>query len=115
MALDGGGGARCPQGALSRSDDHFLRPTAQLAAAHGWRQILLVSSGYHLARAEAVFQKAGLDVMPAGAEFLGLDGLDGLDGKGSWRVVPRSRGFDLIGYWAHEQVGWLFYRWKGWV
>ena len=82
------------------------------AAAHGWRRVLLVSSGYHLARAEAVFRKAGLDVMPAGAEFLGLDGLDG---KGSWMVVPRSRGFDLIGYWAHEQVGWIFYRWKGWV
>ncbi len=86
--------------------------TAQLADAHGWRRILLVSSGYHLARAEAVFRKAGLDVMPAGAEFLGLDGLDGKD---SWRVVPRSRGFDLIGYWAHEQVGWLLYRWNGWV
>ena len=86
--------------------------TAQLARGQKWQRVILVSSGYHLARAEAVFRKAGLEVLPAGAEFLGLDSLGGKDG---WQLVPRGRGFELLGCWAHEQVGWLYYRLKGWV
>ena len=86
--------------------------TAQLARAQQWRRVILVSSGYHLARAEAVFRKAGLEVLPVGAEFLGLDSLGG---EGSFSLIPRGRGFELSSYWIHEQLGWLYYRLKGWV
>lgn len=86
--------------------------TAQLARAKHWQRIVVVTSGYHLRRAEATFRKAGLEITPVGAEFLGLDALGG---GHEFSLVPRGRGFELIRYWIHEQLGWLYYRWKGWV
>ncbi len=86
--------------------------TLRLATEHKWTRLVLVTSGYHLKRAEAIFRKLGITVIPAGAEFLGLDALGGKD---AWMVVPRLRGFELMRYWVHEQVGLVYYRMRGWI
>ena len=86
--------------------------TAQLAKSKGWKRILVVTSGYHLRRAEATFRKLGLEITPVGAEFLGLDG-GGPDQR--FLPVPQVRGFQLMNFWVHEQIGWFYYRWKGWI
>lgn len=85
--------------------------TALLAKARHWQRILVVSSGYHLRRAEATFRKVGLEITPVGAEFLGLDSLGGR----GFLLVPQGRGFELMKFWVHEQVGWLYYWCKGWI
>jgi uncharacterized SAM-binding protein YcdF (DUF218 family) len=88
------------------------RRTGELAARHGWKRVILVSSGYHLRRAEAVFRKAGVPVEPVGAEFLGLERSDG-----GFRVqlVPDTQNLRFFRYWLHEELGWLYYRAKGWL
>lgn len=86
--------------------------TATLAQAQHWHRILMVTSGYHLRRAEATFRKAGVGVIPVGAEFLGLDALGG---GHEFALVPRVRGFELMKFWVHEEIGWWYYRWKGWI
>lgn len=85
---------------------------ARLCQERKWTRLVLVSSGYHLKRSEALFKKLGVPVMPVGAEFLGLDSLGGRE---RWHVVPRNRGFELLGYWVHEQVGMIYYRLRGWI
>ncbi len=86
--------------------------TVQLAKSKGWKRILVVSSGYHLRRAEATFHKLGLEITPVGAEFLGLDA-GGSEQR--FLLVPQERGFQLMNFWVHEQIGWYYYRWKGWI
>jgi uncharacterized SAM-binding protein YcdF (DUF218 family) len=86
--------------------------TAALARRMGWRRILLVSTASHLRRGEAVFRRAGLEVHPVGCEFIGLDRMAA---KSRWTLIPRIDGFQLWNTWFHEQVGWYYYRLKGWA
>jgi uncharacterized SAM-binding protein YcdF (DUF218 family) len=86
--------------------------TAELARRLGWRRVIVVSSACHLRRAEATFRKAGLDVEMVGCEFIGVDRMAS---RHHWTVVPRIEGFLLCNAWLHEQVGWLYYRLKGWA
>ncbi|HTH49084.1 MAG TPA: YdcF family protein [Candidatus Limnocylindria bacterium] len=97
-------------GICADTHDEAVR-AVQLARAQHWQRIVVVTSGYHLRRAEATFRKLGLEIIPAGAEFLGLDS----DGAFQFLPVPRLRGFELMKFWVHEQIGWFYYRWKGWV
>lgn len=98
-------------GMCANTHDEAQR-TVALARTKRWQRVLVVTSGYHLRRAEATFRKAGLEIMPVGAEFLGLDAVGG-GHEFSW--VPRGRGFELMEFWVHEQIGWIYYKWKGWV
>lgn len=94
------------------SDTHVeAMRVARLARERGWHSVLLVTSAYHLSRATALFKRAGVAASPCGAEYLGLDSL----GAGMWRAAPTVRGFDLMRYWTHEQLGWLYYRARGWL
>lgn len=83
----------------------------QLADERGWEKLILVTSAFHMRRAEGVFRAAGLDVTCFAADFNGLAGLE----NAGWRVVPtpgRLQAFDL---WLHEIVGTWVYRWRGWI
>lgn len=86
---------------------------AAMARTNGWRRVLLVTSGYHLRRGEAALRKAGVpEVHAVGAEFAG-DGTAG--GGGGWQFLPDVERLRLWSRWTHEQLGWWYYRWKGWV
>ena len=74
--------------------------------------MLVVSTAAHLRRAEATFRKTGLEVHPVGCDFVGLDRLAA---KGQWLWVPRLDGFLLVNTWIHEEIGWFYYRLKGWA
>ena len=43
--------------------------TKELLDAHGWRRVLLVTHATHMPRSVAMFQKAGVSVMPAPLRF----------------------------------------------
>jgi len=78
----------------------------------GWKRILLVTSAIHMRRAVAVFEKAGIEVVPAPCDFR-VAGIT---------VSRRPSGpLPQIGYvdqftaaW-HEWIGWWIYRWRGWL
>lgn len=86
--------------------------TAELVRQRGWKRVIVVSSGYHLRRAEGVFRRAGVPAEMVGAEFSGLEHAEG----DPWiRLVPTSLHLRLFRDWMHEELGLLYYRAKGWI
>ena len=85
--------------------------TKVLAEKNGWKKIILVTSANHMRRAEALFKKTGLEVVSVGSDFEGLSSLEA-DFR-IYSIVPGSGGFDKLGYYLHEQVGWLYYKAAG--
>ncbi len=98
-------------GVCADTRDEAVR-TAELVRQRGWKRVIVVSSGYHLRRAEAVFRQAGVPAEMVGAEFSGLEHSEG----DAWiRPVPTSLNFRLFRDWLHEELGLLYYRAKGWI
>jgi uncharacterized SAM-binding protein YcdF (DUF218 family) len=86
---------------------------AAMARTNGWRRIILVTSGYHLRRGEAAMRKAGVpEVYGVCAEFAGDVVAEGIR---KWQILPDNDRLRLVNRWTHEQLGWWYYRWKGWV
>jgi len=83
-----------------------------LAKEHRWQRILLVTSAYHLGRAIAIFQKAGVPVAGIACDFRAV-GVP--PEERTLPLVPRERNFVLLTLYLHEQVGWLVYWAHGWV
>ena len=69
---------------------------ARAARAHGWRRIGLVTSAWHMRRAERLCRAAGVDVVPLAADHLGVPVWHGL-----YSLVP-------IGYgaWLQQKAVW---------
>jgi len=79
--------------------------TSRILEAHGWRRVLLVSSPYHMRRADLVWRKQvpNVRVIPtpiAHSRFYGDE----------HEVKVRHMRAIL-----HEYVGLLYYWWKGWI
>lgn len=85
--------------------------TASLARELGWRSVILVTSAAHMRRSEAVFRKAGLEVIPAPCDF---EALARLEEPAEFRL-PSIDGFGWLGAWMHERIGYLGYRLRGWI
>jgi uncharacterized SAM-binding protein YcdF (DUF218 family) len=84
----------------------------ELATAHGWRRVLLVTSANHMRRAAATFATAGVPVVPVPCNFQALNG----NPSRPWRLTPPGYGgFVRFSTWMHEILGWWAYRAKGWV
>ncbi len=52
----------------ARSTEENALDTAAILAAHGWHAVVVVSDGYHLYRADLLFQRAGLTPFPSPAQ-----------------------------------------------
>lgn len=97
---------------IGRNTVDEARELSALASRQGWKQILLVSSGFHLRRAEATFRKAGMDqIIPVGCDFRGILPED----PGSERIgLPKTESATVLKMWLHEEVGWWYYGIRGW-
>jgi hypothetical protein len=82
------------------------RTVAALAESRGWDRVILVTHAWHMPRAAAVFEKAGVRVIAAPCR----DGrfADGLPDSPAVRVT-------LFGEWLRETVGTWVYRRRGWI
>jgi uncharacterized SAM-binding protein YcdF (DUF218 family) len=80
-----------------------------LAQTNGWKNIILVTSAWHMRRAAATFRKAGLDVVPVGCDFQGHAAL--LRPRVS--LVPRAQSLIWLKLWGEENLGYVFYRLQG--
>ncbi|MEZ5653976.1 MAG: YdcF family protein [Burkholderiaceae bacterium] len=82
------------------------RESARLLSAEGIGRVVLVTHAYHMPRARATFEAAGLRVMPAPMGFTAGHGM-----PARWL---RSGVFDdRLWFVCHEFVGLLWYRWQG--
>lgn len=79
---------------------------ARLAHVKGWKQVLLVTHPWHMRRAAAVFQKAGVPVVCVPCVEGGYD-LDALHETTARLAAFRD--------WLHEVVGYQVYRRRGWI
>lgn len=97
---------------IGRNTADEAREVAALASKQRWKQILLVSSGFHLRRAEATFRKAGVgQVIPVGCDLRGI--FPGDPNPDRIRL-PNTESATLLKMWLHEQVGWWYYGFRGW-
>jgi uncharacterized SAM-binding protein YcdF (DUF218 family) len=84
---------------------------ARLAKLHGWKRILLVTSAIHMDRARAAFRRAGLEVVPLACDF---EGTGAPHGEWRLRLLPSVGSVVLFKTWLIEEVGWWYYRLRGW-
>lgn len=80
--------------------------SAAMLAQAGVRRVLLVTDAIHMPRSREVFEKAGLDVVPAPTLFYSRAELTPLD------FMPSGEGLRRSDYALHEWVGMVWYRWK---
>lgn len=83
-----------------------------LSEKHGWKRLILVTSGYHMKRAEALFRKVGIHVEPVACDFVGLSSLGN---RHPYSPIPKSRTLHRLDLFLHEWIGWHYYRLRGWI
>jgi len=77
---------------------------------NGIKKILLVTSAYHMRRAKGVFEKLGIDVVPAATDYqVSEPDPSILD----WMPDVEALGLTTLG--IKEYLGWWVYRLRGWV
>lgn len=84
---------------------------AALMKERGWKRVFLVTSGFHMRRAEAVFRTAGVPVVPVACDFI----RSGMPNKSAFNPLPWPPGIELCSLYLHEQAGWAIYRMRGWI
>lgn len=88
----------------SRTTEENARYSSEILKAEGLRKIVLVSSAYHLKRAQLLFEREGMEVVPAPTFFVSLAPVDNRS------FLPN--GFALSGsaIALHEWLGYFYYR-----
>jgi uncharacterized SAM-binding protein YcdF (DUF218 family) len=98
-------------GLCANTHDEALR-FKELSAQRGWRKVILVTSALHMPRSVAVFAAQGIAVAPVACDFQ-AHGLPSV--QGDFSPFPRQFRFHHLALYLHEKIGWLVYRWRGWV
>jgi len=100
-------------GGCANTHDEAVR-VAALLKEKGWQRVILVTSAYHMKRARATFQTAGVPVICVPCDFQTEVSVE----TGNEPVlipIPRPGGFQKVSLFLHEQIGWLTYRMRGWI
>ena len=84
----------------------------ELANKRGWKKIALITSAWHMRRSKALFEQVGFEVVPVGSD---LQGTTALENNWSFYPVPHTAGFNHLSWYMHEQIGWLYYKLRGWL
>ncbi|MGB0582611.1 MAG: YdcF family protein [Limisphaerales bacterium] len=83
---------------------------AEMAKTNGWDQLLLVTSATHMRRAAATFRTQGVNVFEVPCNF---HTLVGRFGGYTVTIIPKPGGFEKMGNYLHEKIGWFYYRMRG--
>ena len=106
---------RGPDGAIvqeGKSRDTYQNAvyTAQMLKELGIRRILLVTSAFHMRRAQALFVAQGLEVVPAPTDYQRLASPPLMS---PW--MPSVSDLWQSTYALHEIMGFWVYRYRGWL
>jgi uncharacterized SAM-binding protein YcdF (DUF218 family) len=94
----------------SRNTRQNALQVRSILRAQGIVRVLLVTSGFHMRRAEAVFHKVGVEVIPAATDYyLGQSVSPLLD------YLPDADALVKTTAAMKEYMGMVVYRWRGWV
>ena len=85
--------------------------TERITADRGIRRVLLVTTYWHLRRAEAVFRRVGLEVIPVATDYKGKQGSRFF----VWDLLPHISRLSFNSILVKEHLGYLVYRLRGWV
>lgn len=93
-----------------KSTDTFTNSTmsARILNRRGLKKILLVTHDYHMLRLSSVFEKLGFEIIPysANESFKGLD---------FWWQYISWNNFNRLRTYAHEYIGLIEYKIRGWI
>jgi uncharacterized SAM-binding protein YcdF (DUF218 family) len=99
----------CPGSQNTREDAVEAR---KLFEREGWpKDILLVTSAFHMRRAEALFRKQGFAVHAAPTDFFS----DEKPRTGPYQWLPQENTLAITYLALHEWAGYLAYRMLGWI
>lgn len=92
----------------------------EIADREEFNQILLVTSGLHMPRSVAIFQRQGFEVIPAPVDFLATweaEGRTAEVGVDGWllKVFPNSERLEYSTRALREYIGMFVYRMRGWL
>jgi len=85
--------------------------TKKILDSKGIRNILLVTSAFHMPRAYATFKKLSIDATPAPTDFKILES----DRPDIFSWIPSVGALSANTKAFHEFLGTLIYRWRGWI
>ncbi len=93
---------------------------AKILKENGFSRILLVSSATHMRRAVPLFEKQGLEVIPAPTDFSFSDqeweNLLRFDWETAWSfIIPTTGGMETLQNAMKEYIGYWVYQIRGWI
>jgi uncharacterized SAM-binding protein YcdF (DUF218 family) len=96
---------------VSRTTEENATRSAEMLAADGVGRVLLVTHAWHLPRAVAAFERAGVAVIPAPTAFLArVDQAEQDAGLRDW--LPSASAFSVSYFALHEHLGRAWYQLK---
>lgn len=96
----------------SRNTAENARETAKIAAVHGWRRLILVTSALHMPRSSACFHKAApeLDVTPFPVDYYRSRTFPGPEG-----IIPSPSAVSVSTIAIKEYIGLAAYWLRGYI
>jgi uncharacterized SAM-binding protein YcdF (DUF218 family) len=82
---------------------------------NNWETVCLVTSAWHMRRARGAFESAGVQVIPVACDFTGFYRAPDSGLLEHFTLLPQSGRLNMMRIYLHEQVGWLYYRSRGWI
>lgn len=85
--------------------------TKKLLAENNFKRVLLVTSALHMQRALATFKSAGIDAIPSPTDYGKVE----YDRPEALNWIPDVNTLSATTRLIHEQLGYLVYRYQGWI
>lgn len=91
----------------------------KILLSHGINQVLLVTSAMHMPRSLQIFQRQGINVIPAPTDFLVSEGelqeLGSTPKAAILNLLPDTDNLHQFTTALKEYIGYLVYRLRGWL